>query len=94
MPLSKVTLLRSAGEQVVEQLPVMFEVAQQKTLGERTLVPEVIEEAALGQADLGDDLLDRGRRETLGQHGRLRHGEDLLAGLPTFAARLFEHLAT
>ncbi|MNL68080.1 hypothetical protein D3C87_1927480 [compost metagenome] len=39
----------------------------------------MIEEAALGDAGLGDDLLDRGRAEALFQNARLRDGENAVA---------------
>ena len=80
--------LIAAPENVVEDRPVVREVAQQHRLGELGLVLEVIEEAALGDADRGDQLLDRGRGKALGQHGGFRDFEDALAGV--FAGR-FEH---
>ena len=39
-------------ENIVERLLVVFEDTQQQAFGERALVPEMIEEATLGDADL------------------------------------------
>jgi hypothetical protein len=44
---------------------VLVDVAAHQRLGEVALVLEVIEEAALGDADAGDQLVDRGGGEAL-----------------------------
>jgi len=48
----------------------------------------MIEEAALGDADLGDHLLDRGGSEALLEHGSFRHVENALACIAALARRL------
>ena len=71
-----VVQLVAARENILEHLLVVREVAQHQAFRERALVLEVIEEAALGDADRRDDLLDRGRGEAFRQHGGFRHFED------------------
>jgi len=53
----------------------------------------MIEEAALGDADRRDDLLDRGRGEAFRQHGPLGDFEDAGAGIDPGGLRI-EHGAT
>ena len=57
--------LIGAGKQLVEQSVLARHVTDQKRLRQLALVPEMIEEAALGDADRRDQLLDRGRGEAL-----------------------------
>ena len=66
----------AAREDFIEHLLVVLDVAQHQAHRERGLVAEVIEEAALGDADRGDDLVDRGRGETLREHRRFGDFED------------------
>ena len=51
----------SAPENLVEQKLVAFEVTEQQSFGELAFVLEVVKEAALGNADLGNYFLDRSR---------------------------------
>ena len=57
--------LIGAGKQLVEQSVLARHVTDQKRLRQLALVPEMIEKAALGNADRRDQLLDRGRGEAL-----------------------------
>ena len=57
-----------AAEHLVELAVMVVDVAAQHRMGEFALVAEMVEEAALGQPGLGDDLLDRGRGKALGEH--------------------------
>ena len=81
----------AAPEQFVEHKAVLLQVAQHHALGERAFVPEVIEKTALGDADRGDDFVDRSAGESLGQHGGFRHHENAFARVVAFAARPFVH---
>jgi hypothetical protein len=51
----------SAPENFIEQECVPIEVTDQQSFGELAFVLEVVKETALGNADLGDDFLDRSR---------------------------------
>jgi hypothetical protein len=67
--------LIGAGEDLVEQGLLALDVANEERLGEFAFVLEMIEESALGDADGGDQLLDRGGRESLVENrrfGRMR----------------------
>ena len=59
--------LAAAAEDVAEQRAVLLEVALEQRAGELVLVAEVVEEAAPGDLGAGDDLLDRGGVEALGE---------------------------
>jgi hypothetical protein len=83
----------AAREDVLEHLLVVLEVTQHQSLGEGGLVAEMVEEAALGDADRCDDLLDRGRGKTFRQHGPLGDFEDAGAGIDPGGLRI-EHGAT
>jgi hypothetical protein len=63
-------------EEIIEESVLAFDVTLQQGLGQGALVAEVIEEAALGDADGGDELVDRSRGETLLEHAGLRRVED------------------
>ncbi|MCY1313739.1 hypothetical protein D9M70_642890 [compost metagenome] len=65
----------STEDLIVDAL-VVLDVAFEQRPGEFVLVTEMVEEPALGNADLGDQFVDRGRAETLRQHRRLRGVED------------------
>ena len=80
--------LVGAGEQLVEQRILALHVTDEQGLGELVLVLEMIEEAALGDADRGDHLLDRGGSEALLEHGSFRHVENALACIAALARRL------
>ena len=83
--------LIGATEQVVEQRVVALDVAHQQRLREVALVFEMIEEAALGDTDGGDQLVDRGGGEALFEHRRLGRVENALArvaALPLLRARM------
>src|SRR5690606_2179917 len=58
---------------------VLRDVAGEQLVGELVLVAEMVEEPAFGDAGLGDDLVDRGRAETLLQDGCARNFEYALA---------------
>src|SRR5258705_5879371 len=62
-------------------------------LGELVLVLQMIEEAALGDPDRGDHLLDRGGSEALLKHGGFGHVENALACIAALARRLL-HLCS
>ena len=68
--------LVGAAEDVGKRSVVLVDVAAHQRLGEVALVLEVIEEAALGDADAGDQLVDRGCGEALLEHGGLGELED------------------
>lgn len=55
-------LMSPTKDFVVDAL-VVLDVAFEQRPGEFILVPEMVEEAALGNADLGDQFVDRGRAE-------------------------------
>src|SRR5262249_928521 len=69
------------SQNVGKKLFLPVEIALQHGLGERTLVAKMIKEAAFRNADARDQLLDRGRRETLLQDRRLGERENPLAGV-------------
>ena len=71
--------LLPARENVVEHAVVLLDVAPHHGPGEFVLVLEMIEEAALGDAGLGDDLLDRRGAEALDEHRRLGDLQDPFA---------------
>jgi hypothetical protein len=54
-----------AVEDVVELALVVVQITLHQGAGEVVLVLEMVEEAALGYADAGDQFLDRGRGESL-----------------------------
>ena len=83
--------LIGAGEQLVEQRILALHVADEERLGELVLVPEMIEEAALGDPDRGDHFLDRGGGEALLEHGGFRHVEKAPACIASLA-RCLLHL--
>ena len=67
------------------------EVAQHQRLGERALVLEVIEEAALGDAGRRDQLLDRGGGEALRHDRGFRQRQQAFFRLVGALGRLLEH---
>ena len=71
--------LIGARKQLIEQRVLALDVADQQGLGELALVLEMIKESALGDADGGDQLLDRGGGKSLLQHRRLGRVENALA---------------
>lgn len=79
--------LVSPREDLVEQHALAFEIAFEQRVREFALVGEVIEEAALGDPDGGDDFLDRGRGKSLGQDGGLCGVEEALAGVARYGRR-------
>ena len=74
-----VVQLVAAAEELVENRPVVLEIALQQRLREVGLVLEVVEEAALRDADRSDDLFDRGRGESLREHRLLGDLKDPFA---------------
>jgi hypothetical protein len=86
-----VVQLVAAAEEVVEELAVALQVAEDQRLGEVRLVLEMVEEAALGNATGGDQLVDRGRREALGEHRPLGEVEEPVAGRAPLSDRDVEH---
>src|SRR6185436_2932312 len=72
--------LTAARKDFVEQLIVGRDIAAEHFAGERVLVLEVVEEAALGEAGFRDHFLDRGGAESLGENGGFRDFENSLAG--------------
>ena len=76
-----------AREQLVEQCAFTLDVTLEQHAGELGLVFEVIKEAALGDADRGNQLFDRRRIEALGEHGRFCDIENALAGVALFPGR-------
>ena len=68
-------LMGPAKDLIVDTL-VVLDVAFKQRPCELVLVTEMVEETALGNADLGDQFVDRGRAKTLRQHRRLRDVED------------------
>ena len=81
----------AAAKELVEHRAVLLEVALEQRLREIGLVLEMIEEAALGDADRGDDLLDRGRGESLREHRLLGGRENPLARLAAPSCRNLQH---
>ena len=77
--------LVGAAEDVGKRRVVLVDVAAHQRLGEVALVLEVIEEAALGDADAGDQLVDRGGGEALLEHGGLGELEDAGARVAALA---------
>jgi hypothetical protein len=69
----------AAREDFVEQLIVGRDIAAEHFAGERVLVLEVVEEAALGEAGFGDHFLDRSGAKSLGEYGGFRDLENSLA---------------
>ena len=86
--------LVGAAEEIVEQRVLALEVAHEQRLGELALVLEVVEEAALGDADGGDQLLDRGAGKALLEHGRLGDVEKALARVAALALLGLLHAGT
>ncbi len=66
----------SAREDVVKQTIVGRDIAAEHFAGERVLVLEVVEEAALGEAGFRDHFLDRGGAKSLGENGSFRDFEN------------------
>ena len=73
--------LVAAAEDVGEERAVVVDRHLEQRAGELVLVAEMVEEAALGDLGGGDDLLDRGGVEALGEDRLLRDVEDAPAGL-------------
>ena len=71
--------LPAAREDIVEQPIVGRDIAAEHFAGERVLVPEVVEEAALGEPGLGDHFVDRGGAKSLGEDGGFRDLENPFA---------------
>ena len=74
-----------APEQVVKEVVLALDVPRQQGPGEFALIPEVIEKPALGNADRGNQLVDRGSGKAFLQDGGLRHVEDALASVGALA---------
>jgi hypothetical protein len=74
-----------APEQVVKEVVLALDVPRQQRLGEFALIPEVIEKPALGDADRGNQLVDRCGGKAFLQDGGFRHVEDALASVGAFA---------
>mgnify|MGYP007007714802 CR=1 FL=1 len=83
-----VAQFRAASEYIVEDLLILGNVAAQHLVGEFVLVPEVIEETALGDARFCDHLLERGRGKALRQHAVLRDLQNSLACRSALSALL------
>ena len=71
--------LTAAREDLVEQPIVGRDISAEHFAGERILVLEVVEEAAFGEAGLGDHFVDRSGAKSLGEHGGFRDLENSLA---------------
>ena len=83
-------------EQVVQNLGIGLDVALDEGQCQFVLVPEVIEEAALGNAGLLDLLFNRGRAEAFFQYRGLGYTQNAFAGFLTFShdsnVLIFENL--
>lgn len=76
------------AEQIVEQRFLAFEIPFEQRLGQGTLVAKVMEEAAFGDPNLGDQLLDGRGGETLVQNRSFRRIQQTFAGVcPALAFR-------
>jgi hypothetical protein len=78
--------LVGAAEQVVEERVLALDIADQQRLGEVALVLEMIEEAVLGDADGGDELVDGCGGEALFENGGLGRVENAVPRVAAFAA--------
>jgi hypothetical protein len=69
----------AAREDCVEEPILGGDISAEHLAGERILVLEVVEEAALGEPGFSNHLVDRGRSKSFGKHGRFRNLENSLA---------------
>src|SRR5262249_25630319 len=83
----------AAPENGLKQFAILREVTQQQALGEFTFVLEVVEEAALGNTRRCDQLVDRCRGETFGEHRTFCELKQTFAGVAGSAGGIFEHQA-
>jgi hypothetical protein len=79
--------LIGASKQVVKQCVFALDIANEERLRQFSLVAEMIEEPALGYADSGNQLVDRGSGKTLVEDRRFGGIENALAGITAFALR-------
>ena len=71
--------LVSSLKHLIKQYFLLVDITLKQSLGHVALVWEMVEEAATGDSNRGDDFLYRRRGESFGKKGLFRHLEDALA---------------